>query len=182
MMRDDMTQATRVAVSAGSKHGATVEIASRIAEVLAGRGHDVSMKPPEAVVDPTEYDAIVLGSSIYAGHWQSDAKALAERIGCCDPVPLVWLFSSGPVGDPPKPEEDPVDVAGIIETTSALSHKVFAGKLDTSQLTFGERAVVGALRAPKGDFRDWDEISNWAEVVADELGARSVSMAEPPTR
>jgi hypothetical protein len=32
----------------------------------------------------------------------------------------VWLFSSGPVGDPPKPtEEDSVDVSGILEATRA---------------------------------------------------------------
>jgi menaquinone-dependent protoporphyrinogen oxidase len=81
----------------------------------------------------------------------------------------VWLFSSGPIGEPPKPEEDPVDVAEIVESTSARDHRVFAGRLERSRLGFGERAVVAALRAPDGDFRDWDEIRGWATAIADEL-------------
>jgi menaquinone-dependent protoporphyrinogen oxidase len=36
-------------------------------------------------------------------------------------------------------------------------------------LSFPERAIVGALRAPYGDFRNWDEIRNWAEEIAESL-------------
>ncbi len=81
----------------------------------------------------------------------------------------VWLFSSGPIGDPPKPEEDPVDVAGILRATKAREHRVFAGKLVKKQLSFGEKAMVLAFRAPEGDFRDWEEIKGWAVGIADAL-------------
>jgi menaquinone-dependent protoporphyrinogen oxidase len=84
------------------------------------------------------------------------------------PVPT-WLFSSGPVGDPPKPEEDPVDVAEVSEKTSAREHRVFSGKIDKSKLSFAEKAIVVAVRAPEGDFRDWDEIGDWANSIADSL-------------
>ena len=36
-----------------------------------------------------------------------------------------------------------------------------------SELGFGEKAIVLALRAPEGDFRDWDEIRGWAAEVAE---------------
>ena len=85
----------------------------------------------------------------------------------------MWLFSSGPVGDPPKPDEDPVDVAELLATTNARDHRVFAGKLVRKQLSFPERAIVSALRVPEGDFRDWIEIRQWAAGIADALGARS---------
>jgi menaquinone-dependent protoporphyrinogen oxidase len=85
----------------------------------------------------------------------------------------VWLFSSGPVGDPPKPEEDPVDVAEVLAATRAREHRVFAGKLVRKQLAFPERAIVTALRVPDGDFRDWAAITGWAGAIATALGARA---------
>jgi menaquinone-dependent protoporphyrinogen oxidase len=84
----------------------------------------------------------------------------------------VWLFSSGPIGDPPQPEEDPVDVASIMEKTAARDHLLFAGKIDRKKLNFGERAIVSALKAPEGDFRDWDEIRDRALAIAGELKTR----------
>jgi menaquinone-dependent protoporphyrinogen oxidase len=81
----------------------------------------------------------------------------------------VWLFSSGPVGDPPKPEEDPVDVADLIALTRARQHRVLAGKLVRRQLSFPERAIVAALHVPEGDFRDWPEIRAWAAEIAQVL-------------
>jgi menaquinone-dependent protoporphyrinogen oxidase len=83
----------------------------------------------------------------------------------------VWLFSSGPVGDPPKPEEDPVDVAELLAQTNAREHRVFAGKLVRRQLSFPERAITTALRVPEGDFRDWTEIRRWAAEIAGALPA-----------
>jgi len=161
----------RVLVSAGSKHGATAEIAEAIGNTLAGRGFDVNVAKPEEVTDVVGYQAIVLGSAVYAGHWTDPAKDLAQRVADTNPKPAVWLFSSGPVGDPPKPEEDPVDVTEVIKAISAREHRVFAGKIDRSKLSFGEKAIMIAVRAPEGDFRDWDEITTWADSIADNLQA-----------
>jgi menaquinone-dependent protoporphyrinogen oxidase len=36
-------------------------------------------------------------------------------------------------------------------------------------LSFAEKAIVVAVRAPEGDFRDWDEIGDWANSIADSL-------------
>ena len=159
----------RILVSAGSKHGSTTEIAERIAAVLTERGHDVDIMPPHSVTDLSGYEAVVLGSAVYAGHWVASAKDLAHRIADLSPHPETWIFSSGPLGEPPKPEEDPVDVAPILEVTSAREHRVFSGKIDKTKLSFGERAIVVAVRAPEGDFRDWNEIESWATEIADRL-------------
>jgi len=159
----------RVLITAASKHGSTGEIAGAIAEVLGGRGLETVVTPPEKVDDVAAFDAAVLGSAVYAGRWMKPARELVERAADDLAARPVWLFSSGPIGEPPKPEEDPVDVAEIVESTSARDHRVFAGRLERSRLGFGERAVVAALRAPDGDFRDWDEIRGWATAIADEL-------------
>lgn len=162
-------EVTRVLVSAGSKHGSTAEIGKQIGDVLAERGMGVTVLAPEHVLDVTRYDAVILGSAVYAGHWVPQAKEVAKLLATEDPRLATWLFSSGPVGDPPKPEEDPVDVADILQATQAREHRVFSGKIDKSKLSFPERAILTAVRAPEGDFRDWGEIDAWAKSIADSL-------------
>lgn len=160
-----------VLVSAASKHGATSGIADRIGTTLRNRGFAVTVEPPDKVGSLDTYGAVVLGSAVYAGHWMKEAKGLATRIAESNPAPRVWLFSSGPLGDPPKPDEEPVDVAKIFEMVDPINHRLFAGKIDRSELGFGERAIMLAVRAADGDFRDWEEIAGWANEIADALAA-----------
>jgi menaquinone-dependent protoporphyrinogen oxidase len=159
----------RVLVTTATKYGATDEIAWAIAEVLGEQGLDPTVIPPEQVQGLDGYDAVVLGSAVYAGHWLQPARELVDRCGSELAARPVWLFSSGPVGDPPKPEEDPVDVAEITAATRAREHRVFAGKLVKKQLRFPDKAIVSALRVPEGDFRDWAEIRGWAAGIAGAL-------------
>jgi menaquinone-dependent protoporphyrinogen oxidase len=161
----------RILVSTASRHGSTTGVAARIAGTLrAGLpAADVVDELPAAEVgDPTPYDAVVLGSAVYLGRWLADARKLAERIAAQSPRP-VWLFSVGPIGDPPKPDEDPAEITGIVRATHARGHRLFAGRLDRRRLGFGEKAVVMALRVADGDFRDLDAIDTWGAQIAAEL-------------
>ncbi len=156
----------RVLVAVASRHGATREIADEIRTVLEAEGLDASVADVSPTMPLAGYDAVVLGSGVYAGHWLAPAK----RFAAANRVPLrelpVWLFSSGPLGDPSEPEKDPVDVDAIDDQLSPIDHRVFAGKLDRSGLGFTERAIVGALGVADGDYRPWDEIRDWAEGIA----------------
>ncbi len=58
------------------------------------------MLEPDEVTELEDYDAVVLGSAVYAGHWLEPAKQLAERFVGQLLGRAVWLFSSGPVGNP----------------------------------------------------------------------------------
>jgi len=79
----------------------------------------VDVRPPEQANSVEDYDAVVLGSGVYAGHWLQSAQELAERHAEALSERPTWLFSAGPLGDPPKTEEDPVDVTMILEATTA---------------------------------------------------------------
>lgn len=162
----------RALVVAASKYGSTTEIAEAIVGVLNDRGIDTAMRAPDDVDTLEGFDAAVLGSAVYAGHWLKPATEIVERLAQELSDRPVWLFSSGPIGDPPKPQEDPVDVAKITDTIAAREHRVFAGKLVRKQLSFAEKAITVALRAPEGDFRDWDAVRSWASQIADALDAQ----------
>ena len=159
----------RVLVTAASKHGATAEIAQVIADQLTTSGVDAVVMPIGDVATIDGYDAVVLGSAVYAGQWLAPAKDFVHDHGAMLTQRPVWLFSSGPIGDPPKPKDDPVDADAMVSATSAREHRVFAGRLDRAGLGFTEKAIAVALRAPDGDFREWDLIRAWADGIADEL-------------
>src|SRR3954463_7523707 len=97
----------RVLVSAASKHGATSEIATKVAKELASRGFEVVAQPADVVSSVAEFDAVVIGSAIYAGGWMAPARALVEREAASLLTLPVWLFSSGPLGDAAKPDAEP---------------------------------------------------------------------------
>ena len=79
-----------------------------------------------------------------------------------------WLFSSGPVGDPLRPEEAP-DVDVLVERIRPRGHRVLAGRLAREDLSFAERAVTRAVKAEYGDFRDWDDVAEFADEIAHAL-------------
>lgn len=163
-------------VITASRYGATAEIGETIANELREHRVDAAAYDVSELESLGGADIVILGSAVYIGRWLPAAREFAEaHVDELVRVP-VWLFSSGPIGDPPKPEEDPVDVAAIIEATHAREHRVFAGRLERRRLRFADRAVVTALRAPEGDFRDWDAIREWARTIAAE------ATASPPAR
>jgi menaquinone-dependent protoporphyrinogen oxidase len=163
----------KVLVSAASKYGATGEIAKAAGEALAGRASwEFPVIPPQEAGAIEEFDAVVLGSAVYMGQWMKPARELAERQAAALAARPLWLFSSGPIGEPAKPADNPVDVSKILEATSARDHRIFTGKLVKKHLSFPERAVASAIRAQEGDFRNWAEIRAWATSIADTLLAR----------
>jgi menaquinone-dependent protoporphyrinogen oxidase len=101
----------KVLVSAASRHGATAEIAERIGDVIGRRvaafGGEVTVLPPERAEHLDRFDAFVLGSAVYMGHWAPSAREMVENYHVAFAGRPVWLFSSGPIGDPPKPDEQP---------------------------------------------------------------------------
>lgn len=161
----------RILVCAASRHESTNEVAQVIADTIEKAGIEVVVRRPEAVGHLAGYDALVLGSAVYAGHWLKPAKELVERTSSRMRTIPVWLFSTGPIGTPLMPAGLPVDVAPMIELTGAREHRLFGGRLDRRELGLGERAMVRMVHAADGDFRPWAEIEAWAEDIASTLKA-----------
>lgn len=156
-----------VLVTAASRHGSTEEIARAIVEALRSHRIEASFSRPEQVAGLAGIDAVVLGSGVYIGSWLKEARDFAERHGEALASLPVWLFSSGPLGvQRTRPVGDARQVAGIVEATHARGHRVFAGRLDRRRLGLGEKLIARLVRAPEGDFRDWEAIHAWAGEIA----------------
>jgi menaquinone-dependent protoporphyrinogen oxidase len=164
----------RVLIAVASKYGSTREIAEAIAEELHLQSIWAVLHDAAEVNEITGYDAVILGSAIYAANWLPEAKRFAERYQLeLSKVP-VWLFSSGPLGaDNPKPLDDPNKLAAPLGEIKTRGHRVFVGKLETDNLGVGDRLIAKVFKAPTGDFRDWEAIRGWAREIASELLTKS---------
>ncbi len=156
----------KVLVTAASRHGTATEIADHIGAILKESELEVEILAPDAVTSLDGYDAVVLGSGVYAGRWLGPAKEFVSRYEAALRQRRVFLFSCGPLGEPLKPEGDPDDVAAVMLATEAVEHRLFPGRLNKADLGMPEKLVVAAVRAPYGDFRDWQDIDGWARDIA----------------
>ena len=165
----------RVLVAVASRHGATRDIARAIGDRLetGGTGLQVVVLPVDQRPDPVLYDAVILGSAVYAGRWLEPARTYAAAHAAVLRSKAVWLFSSGPIGEAPFPPDEPHDAGPLTQVTGAVEHRVFPGRLDKRLLGVGERAMVTAMRAPLGDFRDWTAVRDWADEIARQLASAS---------
>jgi menaquinone-dependent protoporphyrinogen oxidase len=68
-----------VLVAYASKHGATHEIAERIAQTLTGAGQQAQVRSVSAAGDLAGYDAFVISIAVYMGHWQKEAAEFVRR-------------------------------------------------------------------------------------------------------
>jgi len=164
----------KILVAYASKYGSTAEIAQAVGKEIQAAGLPVEVKSVVDVDDPASYAGVVVGSAVYAGQWRKDAgQFLLDHEDELKELP-VWLFSSGPTG-----EGDPAELMGgwtfpenlqpSAERIQPEDIKFFHGVLDESKLGFAEKLIVKALKAPLGDYRDWDAVKAWARSIAREL-------------
>jgi menaquinone-dependent protoporphyrinogen oxidase len=164
----------RVLVAYGTKYGATAEIAERIGEVLRQGGVQVDVLPAGRVGDVSAYSAVVLGSAVYIGQWRKEAAKFLKANETALAGKKVWLFSSGPTGegDPLKLTQGwrlPTKLQPIAERIGARNVAVFGGAADVNKLSWLEKWMLKNVKAPAGDFRDWEAIALWATAIAAEL-------------
>jgi menaquinone-dependent protoporphyrinogen oxidase len=160
-----------VLVAYASKHGSTQGIAERIAEQLRHLGKQAEARSVDVVSDPSSYEALVIGSAIYYESWLKEATEWVRHHQAILARLPVWLFSVGPLGtDFLDSEQQPKEKEEFQQAIEPREQRSFFGVLDPSGLSFAERMLAKALRAPVGDFRNWEAIDAWAAGIARDLG------------
>ena len=175
----------KVLVAYATKYGATAGIAERIALVLREAGIETDVLPVHDVLDVSSYGAVVLGSAVYIGKWRGEAAKFLKKNESVLATRPIYLFSSGPTeeGDPVELLKGwcfPAGLQEVADRIGALEIVVFHGAVFPDKLNFMERWILKKVKAPFGDFRDWEAISSWAETISHALKEREASPESRP--
>jgi menaquinone-dependent protoporphyrinogen oxidase len=177
---DDMGS---ILVLYGTGEGQTAKVADRIADVLDGRGHEVTTvdaADAPADLDVESFDAAVVGASVHVGAHQpairefvaANAEALSTR-----PSAFFQLSISSAVDDEARRAEAAGYVDSFLEETGWQPDRIarFGGALRYSKYGFLTRLLMKRIaRGATGDtdtsrdyeYTDWQEVETFATDVA----------------
>ena len=167
----------RILVTYGTKYGSTAEIATRVRQRLTAVGFDTDVLHANYGIDVAKYDALVVGSPMYAGTWLPDPSLLLvvnkEHV---EKLPIA-LFSVGMIDlkHPGKLGEEHdawVQKAFVDEgiELNVVAKGVFNGSYSLGNLPWWMRCIESILRiTPRGDHRDWQLIEQWADEAAEAM-------------
>lgn len=166
----------KVLVAYASKMGSTAEIAEAVAKTLREEGLEVACESVDDVSELDPFDAVVIGSAVYAKRWRGDAKHFLRKHRKALASMPFWVFSSGPVGDPADDDPEwmePAKIVAKVEELGGRGHVVFGGSVPAEPEGFVAKSMAKNIPPEFRDRRDWDEIGAWARSVAAELAPAS---------
>jgi menaquinone-dependent protoporphyrinogen oxidase len=178
-----------VLVLYASKHGHTAKIAHRIAESLRDDGVTVDVKDSHltAGLSPSEYDGVIVGASIHAGHHQREIVDWAkEHAVALSGKPSAFFSVCLAVADDTdearaaarKYIDDFEDETGWSPDTRTT----FAGALQYLEYDFMTRLLIKLMMRHQGhptdtsrdfDYTDWDAVERFGHEFAAELRSES---------
>ena len=159
----------KVLVAYATKLNSTIEVTQAIGETIAQNGTTVEIKPIKDIPDITGYDAAIIGSAIRMGQWLPEAtNFVKDHLGVLSQIPTA-IFSVHilNLGDDPESQKERLAYTDPVnKMLSPIAEAFFAGKIDPARLNFFERLLFKVVHSPAGDFRDWENIRNWANEVS----------------
>lgn len=167
-----------ILIAYATSRGSTREVADRIASRLHADGFAVDCRPVDHVFSIDSYSAVILGSAVHGQTWLLDALKFLDIESMGLQMKPTWAFS---VGMAPAVNSRWVRQQAIrreshyVEQTirekvpKVRDHHLFAGKDDGSETPAPCRCLWNCLGGRFGDYRDWNEIDAWADVIAKDL-------------
>jgi len=172
----------KVLVAYASERGGTEGLADMVGSDLRFLGHCVTDLPARAVQNIDEFDAVIIGGSIYFGHWNPEALDFVNRFADSLRQRPVWLFASGPLNHDADngPIKPIAHMRQAVKKINARGQITFGGRLSPAQCeTFMSQRM--AKKHP-GDFRDFAQVSAWVNQVNKELWTLRISDVALHTR
>ncbi len=165
---------SKVLIVYGTKTGCTKGVAEEIGKTMTALGATADVVAAVDEVDVAGYDAFVVGSGVRAGSWHGSVKKwVAENAETLKSVPTAFFTTCLTMGtEPEKAPEVRSYTDKLIEDTGVrpVDIGLFAGMNDPSAFNLPERLVLKAIKAPQGDFRDYEAVAAWSQEVTGKLG------------
>jgi menaquinone-dependent protoporphyrinogen oxidase len=180
----------KILVQYASTHGHTAKVAARIGAALEQDGATVELhqvRAGRAQPAPLDYDAVIVGASIHAGHHQRELVDWAEhhRTGL-GMVPSAFFSVCLTAADDTEESrtatreyhDDFVESTGWTPARSAT----FAGALQYREYDFATRLLMRLLMrrmhhptdaSRDYDYTDWGAVDRWAHEFTAMLAAAS---------
>lgn len=159
----------RVLIAVGSKYGSSLDIAGRIGAVLKGCGHAVTVSPAGKVASVADFDAVIMGSGVYASSLDKALLRLAqrERAALATKRLAGFVVSLAAAEKDEKNQAEAAKYAGLMQDLLGSAPVAsFAGAFDPQSMNLIMRWLMKLIGAKPGDYRDWQAIEAWAGELA----------------
>ena len=158
----------KILVTYSTRAGSTAEIAATIGQTLLQRGYSVDVLPVKKQPNPSDYDAVILGSPIRMGSWLPEViDFIKENRTLLEPMPVavftVHMLNSG--NDEESRTNRQAYLNAVREWISPAEEVFFLGKMELAKLSFLDRFISNVMKAKDEDLRDWNTINAFAESV-----------------
>ena len=172
------TDARRILVAYASRYGSTAGVAEAIGEVLCRLGHQVDVRQAGKVKEVSPYQAAIIGSAIYAGKWLDEATELVKaQQPALARLPTAYFLACLTMKDD-TPQARAKSLAYLdplrkeAPAVLPLAVGLFPGAVDFKKMSFVHRAMLKAMGAPEGDFRDLAAVKAWSSQLGPALATR----------
>jgi len=180
-MPEDKTrnQQKRILIVYSSGYGSTADVARFIGDQLIEKGAAVTVKSLPLKEKMSHYDAIIIGSAIRYDRWMKEARKFVKtNEQLLSKLPVAYFFNCLTLAR--KNEESlkhgqqyANKIFRLSDTVKPVSIGQFGGVLDFSKMPFILRIPfkLMSLKAglTEGDYRNWQEISEWTNDLAEKL-------------
>lgn len=162
----------KILVAYATSTGSTGEVAEVIGEVLRASGAAVDVRRAKKVKDISQYQAVVAGTGIHAGRIYGELTRFLEWHKAALPeMPVAYFVVCLAMHEPTA--EHCQEAAAYLNPLRVKFSDIepvdvglFGGRMDFKSLSLPVRTIIKAMKAPEGDFRDWDAIRAWAQSIA----------------
>jgi menaquinone-dependent protoporphyrinogen oxidase len=170
---------SRILVLYASTHGHTAKIAARIAQAI-GPAAELRTIDTAHELAPWQYDAVVVGASVHAGHHQKPVvEWLREKAGALNAMPTAFFSVCLTAAE--DSDEARATAQGFIDTTLEATGwkpdltRTFAGALQYREYDRFTRLLIKLMMKRGGhptdtsrdhDFTDWEDVERFGAECA----------------